>query len=306
MPDEHGNMTPEESFNAALNQEVTPEASQAAGAAQDGTVATPTAPNAETGEQEPAAPKGNPNWEKAWENVPEPIREAQRGVFEEWDRSYDHLNARFKPYEEFEAQGIDPRYLEQAMQVMNALAEDPQNFYNTMREQFGFDQQQADAAAQGSAQALAGQEQYQSPEERRIAELQAQMAELQGGLTAQQQAQQEAYQQQQQQEYAQQVQQDLHTSLDTLAGKYGDFDREEVVRRALMNANTGRNPSIETAFFEQQAYERELLQKQARAPRVMGRGGAPGIQAPPQPAAPQNDDERYAAAMALAKSLAEG
>src|SRR6478736_90603 len=107
-------MTPEESFQQALGQAPTDGEFAAAGETPEPAAAEAPA------EQQPAAPRTNPNWDEAWTDVPEPIRQQQRTVFEKWDAGYNELQARHAPYAEYERRGYNPEFISQALAIQQA------------------------------------------------------------------------------------------------------------------------------------------------------------------------------------------
>lgn len=282
-------MTPEESFALATAEP----------AAETEALVAPPEVDAEPAAETPEAPgpKVNPIWEEAWgEDVPDEIKARQAQVFDKWDRNVKAVEARYAPYRQFEEQGIDPGYLAQAISIQQALLENPRGFYDQMAAQWGFEQAQAQAAA---AQQQAN-DPYESDEDRRLAEIQARLDAFEGQWTAQQQAAAEAQQRQAQTQY-------VESQLTDLSSKVGDYDREAVVERAILNATTGRNPSIEVAYYELKAQEDAILARHQRtAPKVLG-GGAPAAAKPPAaPRGPLTNDELLAKAMATAKEIADG
>ena len=283
-------MTPEESFEQALAGGPSAGDLAAAGDAMPD-AATPAAEPAAT----PEAPGINPNWEEAWTDVPAPIRERQRAVFEKWDRNHHEIEARFAPYKTFEQAGIPVESLSQAMAIQQQIIDNPRAFYDRMAEAWGFTQQQVDDAVNAMADAELDPS---DPVAQRIAVIEAREAQREALLLQQQQqAQQQAFQQAETQK--------INNELATLKQKVGDFDETAVMEWALKNAATNRNPSIEVAYYELKRYEDSILTRaQRQAPRVLG-GGAPAVNAIPQPEKMMTDEERLAAAMAMAKQMAE-
>lgn len=245
-------------------------------------------------DDEGGEPSGyNPSWDEAWADVPEPIREAQKPVFEKWDTGYKHLEAKFRPYQQFEEQGISPDVIQTALNMQAALLENPREFWERVGEHMGFTAAQSRKFAQDQMD----EQDDLTPEEqlaREVEELRQWREQQEQRFVMQQEQQRRA---QEEQFYVQSVQ----SELSDLRGRFGDFDEERVIERALANAIRGGNPSVENAFFE----VRQAAQRQAptrRAPQVLGGGG--GSAPAPQSAKPMTPDEQREAARALAARLA--
>ena len=237
----------------------------------------------------------NPAWDEAWADVPEPIRESQKQVFEKWDRNVQHLQAKFAPYKQFEEQGVTADALQQAYSIQQALVSDPRGFWDRMAETWGF--ASGAEAQQAYADANEDEDDPTASIQREIAELR-EWRESQENMTRQQMAQ---YQQQQEQL---QWQARINDELGSLKQKFRDVDENAVIERALLNATQGRNPSLENAYFEVRDYEDRIAQRaQRKAPRVMGAGGG-SSPAPQQKAL--TADEQAQASRDLAKRLAGG
>ena len=291
-------MTPEESFALATQQDPTPGEQAAAGEVQPTEPAPPAPSAAEPAEQAPVERKLNPIWDEAWADVPDPIRQQQRTVFEKWDANYNGLQARYAPYQKFEQQGYNPQYLETAIDIQRALVTDPEGFVRQAIQEFGltaFQAQQLQAAAQGQ------EEEFLDPQEQRLRQLEA--------LEAERQQQWEQQQQQYAAEQArQQGAQQVQAAIANLHQKYGDFDEERLVIWATGNAQAGRNPDLEVNLNEMLAWEAEVAQRAVRtAPRVNGTSTSVApIPAPTEPKKVASPDELLARAMQLGQQLAQG
>ena len=245
-------------------------------------------------EAEGAEPTGyNPSWDEAWADVPEPIREAQKPVFEKWDTGYKHLEAKHRPYQAFEEQGISADVIQTALNMQAVLLEDPRGFWERVGEHMGFTAAQSKQFAQDQ---MDGEEEPEDRVERELRELK----EWRDQQEASTRRQQEETQRQQQEAY---YVQSVNTEIAGLRQRFGQFDEERVIERALANAIRGGNPSVENAFFEvrQQAQQQQPARK---APAVLGGGG--GSAPAPAAAKPMTADEQREAARALATRLAGG
>jgi hypothetical protein len=280
-------MTPQESYDLAM-------ASIDENPVDDTPVDEP-----QGGEQQ--QPTGfNPAWEEAWKDVPDPIREQQRPFFEKMDRDYQELQARYTPYREFEQSGVLPERLQTAMQIQDALVEDPHAFWVKMAESWGFDRAQSNALANAATDDTDDSD--LTPAELR---LRNRLQALEQQELARSQQYQQSYADQQQQAFVASETQRVNDDLAALKAKVGNFNEELVVQWALKNATIGGNPSVEVAYYELQKYNEQVLaSQQRRSPRVLGSGGQPAIQQQAEPAKPLTDEDRLKRAMSLAKQMA--
>ena len=263
------------------------------------------------------------SWSSMEKLIPEPLHEDLKPVVEEWRRQYERVLDETQPYRAYSDQGVSAKDIELAISIQQALISDPKKFYEGLGETYGWNQQ-AQAAAPTLAQQYAAMGQAQPKPaapasewdsffgEEATPEQQAAMAadpRLLAAIEAQQarldqleQMQQQAIQTQQQEQAMAAGRAQLEGELANLESKYGQFDRAEVVKRAIANASAGQDPSVAKAFHELKDYE-DRLRKQfvsSRPPKVMGSGT--GIQ-PPVPADLSTDDLKREAALALAIRL---
>lgn len=258
------------------------------------------------------------SWASMEKLIPEPLHEELKPVVEEWRRQYERVLDETQPYRQYSQKGISAHDMELAINIQQALLSDPKRFYEGLGETYGWNQQpapttqpymQAPAPTAAPAQANEWDSFFG---ENATPEAQAAMAadpRLLQAIEAQQarldqleQMQQQAIQAQQQAQVAEMGRQQLEGELAGLEAKYGQFDRAEVVKRAIANASAGQDPSVAKAFHELKDYE-DRLRKQfvaTRPPKVMGSGT--GVQ-PPVPTDLSTDDAKREAALALAIRL---
>lgn len=289
-------MSAEESLQQALATEPT-EGEQQQAAASGGAEAVP----AEKAEE----PKTNGAWDEAWVDVPEPIKQQQRAVFEKWDRNVNKVQAEFAPYKDFAEAGVDGDTLKQAWALFQSLADDPRGMWDEIGKQWGFTRGETAQIAAAAAEAGIDADDLADPTLKEIRELRAL-------ITQQEERQQNFSAQQQQEQQAQATQAAIDAEFTTLQTKYGkmsDEELEEVAERAILNASKGINASIEKAYLEVQDYHDALAKRlnlTKAAPKVLG--GGSGSAAAPQPRAdgkPKTNDELLQEALAMAKSMAE-
>jgi hypothetical protein len=263
------------------------------------------------------------SWASMEKLIPEPLHEDLKPVVEEWRRQYERVLDETMPYRQYSEKGISAHDMELAINIQQALLQDPKRFYDGLGETYGWNQQPQQPAptlaqqyaAMGQAQpkpaapasewdsffgedATPEQQAAMAADPRLLAAIEAQQARL----DQLEQMQQQAVQAQQQAQIEAVGRQQLEGELAGLEAKYGKFDRAEVVKRAIANASAGQDPSVAKAFHELKDYE-DRLRKQfvsARPPKVMGSGT--GIQ-PPVPTDLSTEDAKREAALALAIRL---
>lgn len=255
------------------------------------------------------------SWRSVEKLVPEPLHEDLKPMVDEWRRQYERVLDETNPYRKYSELGVSDKDIEQALSVQRALLQDPKKFYDGLGEAYGWSAMQAAAAAavpapapkpaatsdsffSDWAESEEGQQAAQNVDPRllqAIEEQQARLAKLEEMQT-------QAIQQQEEARVREAGRVQLEQELSILEGKYGAFDREEVVKRAVANASSGGDPSVAKAFHELKDYE-EKIRKQfvsSRPPKVMGSGT--GI-TPPAPVDLSSDEAKRDAALALAIRL---
>lgn len=204
---------------------------------------------------------GHPAWSSYLEDLPESVRPLVAPKFEEWDKNVQQLtqkvHSRYEPLREWEplASEYDPEIAMQALQLMEALNEDPRRVYDALAENFGFGQTQA-PSGQGqddNADFLDEDGNPLDPRIQNVEQMTNAMAEI---LLAQQRIQQEA------QEDA-----ELENYLQELADTHGDYDEEYVLAQMHMGVDG------EEAVRKYHELVGQARQSQPNAPTVLGSGG---------------------------------
>jgi hypothetical protein len=97
----------------------------------------------------------------------------------------------------------------------------------------------------------------------------------------------------------------MEIELASIRQKYGEYDEEEVVRRAVANHHVDGDASLTRAFHEykdmEARYMADISSKQKSAPKVMG--ASSGMVPSEPPAKLDTDDARRQAALELAIRL---
>lgn len=270
----------------------------------------------------PVESDGPISWSEIESIVPEPLHEDIRPLVEDWRRQYQRVMEESTPFRRFAEQGYSEKDMDMALQVQRALVQDPRKFYDGLGDTYGWNreaqlaeqisQQQAMLQAQQQMQPQqfgdsnymdewgnpVGQQQ-QAPAESQLSQ---QLAQTQQRLEQMEQYQQEQTNQLQQEREAAAGRAQLESELNQLEEKYGQFDRKEVIKRAIGNSSQGANPSVAKAFHELRDYEEGVRRKYAsnRPPKVMGSGNG---MTPAAPADLSSNESRREAALALAIRL---
>jgi hypothetical protein len=243
--------------------------------------------------QEGTGDGGNPAWGELLGVIPQELHSQVVPHLQKWDQGvqkrFTEVQSKYQPFEQFVSNGVEPSQLETALQVMEAIEQNPQAVYESLGQQFGFGQQLP--AGQGQGQADPSEEMWEgvSPQFREQFEsLKNEHETLRGvaGTMAQMMLQN--------QETSQQAQEDAE--LDQL---YDGLMQDPEF--AQLNQNGEAEPYINSLLMAgmepQQAMEQfklfvgHVMKTSARpaAPRVMGSGGMiPGQGVDPRKLSPQD------------------
>lgn len=272
----------------------------------DDPIVDDAAPESETSD-------GPISWSKFAEDLPEPLHEQFKPIVDEWSRQYQRVSEEAAPYYKLRESGFTPEEIEMAANLQRALATDPEGFYKNMGEAYGYAQRQQLAEIQQQIQELRQPQQQtersgnwweddentpasnaappQTVEDPRYSQLEAELEQLRN-------MQEQVLERQRLDEGRAQ----MEIELANIRNKYGEFDEEEVVRRALANHSQSGDASLTRAFHELKDYENRVAErivaKQRSAPKVMGSASSM------PPAAPavtlDTEDARRQAALELA------
>jgi hypothetical protein len=137
---------------------------------------------------------GHPAWEEALAELPEGLRPLVTPTFEKWDKGVQERLAKEKeiyaPWKELIDAQVDPAAAAQALNLMQAIDNDPAGVIKVLQEAYGLTKAEAKAVVADVQQTPTGEE--LSPEAKRIAELEARLNEVATGVQAQTKAQQDA------------------------------------------------------------------------------------------------------------------
>ena len=155
------------------------------------------------------------------ERVPESVRGVIEPIFKEWDSNvtqrFQGVHSQYEwaqPWKEI-AENYEPDTVSQAIEVLSALEQNPEGFYQALAQAYNF--------GQGQGQQVPGQ-QGDPNEEMEVDPRFSQLEETVGTLA------QLMLDRQQQEEYSAEEQQ-LMSELQTLQQQHGDFDMDYVITK---------------------------------------------------------------------------
>jgi hypothetical protein len=249
------------------------------------------------------------SWSKFSEDLPEPLHEQFKPIVDEWSRQYDRVTEEATPYRQLREAGFTPEEISMAANLQRALAEDPQGFYEQMGQAYGYAQAQQLAELTQEVSQLRQQpattegnwweEDVNAPGAQAAEQVfDPRVAQLEQEIESLREMQEQVLDRQRMDEGRAQ----MEIELTNIRGKYGEFDEEEVVRRALANYSLDGDASLSRAFHETKDLEERVAQryatKQRSAPKVMG--AASGMPAGAPAKAIDSEEGRRAAALELA------
>jgi hypothetical protein len=236
---------------------------------------------------------GNPAWQEFLEVLPTQLHSQVTPVLEKWDRGvqerFQKIHEEYEPYkayDPFKEAGVDPETIDYALNIMQALNDDPRKMWEAMAEYYKFaDEAQAQDSDDDDEYSFDGD--VKDPRVDRL----EQGVEVMANMLLQKQ------------EAEQQAQQDaeLENEIATLKDKHGDFDEGYVLTYAINN-----EVDLESAISAYQDLERQIAQKiQApAAPSVIGAGGGTVGVNRPDPAK-MSPAERKALAVQMLQAAAQ-
>ena len=95
--------------------------------------------------------KGNPAWGEILDKTPAALHPMMTPVFEKWDKNFQEVQTKYAPYKEYVDKGVTPETINQSLQIMRLLNENPRAVFDqmveTFKDEWGLTQQQAEQAA---------------------------------------------------------------------------------------------------------------------------------------------------------------
>lgn len=236
--------------------------------------------------------KLNPAWEPLMSELPEYFHDKAKGHLSKWDENYRKLESDYKatqekyaPYEPYV--GTDPVSLQNAMNVWDAINNEPKKVYDLLTEHLI------------SLGLMPGPKDENTPDNEGE-QLDPQFQEMQRRQADLDQRQQRIDQYIQQQDYNREVashESAIDKQVRGVVEKYGNaVDIEDLMSRMFVQAQSGKGYNAEQAFNEQKATFQRLYQRQAQgrsAPQVIPNTGSPAPSGEIKPE-DMNEDQRKA------------
>lgn len=203
----------------------------------------------ETGNQFQKAeePAVNPAWNPVLENIPPEFHNKLIPHFKEWDSNYqkgldkvrNEVQSQYSAYQPFVEQGVEPQNIEQALTLMQALNDNPQQVLEALQQSIGGDQ--------GSNETHQVDPDHYDPDDitnhPKFQELENNFNALVEAMESETQAQQE------QRQYEESLK-EIETTVETLTPQfqehYGfEMDTEQVLRLAIQNMEMGEADNLD-------------------------------------------------------------
>ncbi len=211
----------------------------------------------------------NPAWDSVLSALPEEFHKIVTPEFQKWDQAaqqkIEAANAELKQFESFKPfveNGFTAADLDQGVQLLHQINQNPQAVYNALAEAYDLTPAQVEAAMEGEGDDDEEPETFFDP---RVDQLQQGVELIAQNLLDQQQ-----------QKLNDQAERDLDAELKGLHEKHGDFNEQYVLSLKAVNPDM----DLETAVQNYNAMAQSILQQNPRpfAPSVMGNsGGGAGL-----------------------------
>ena len=110
------------------------------------------APVIDSGEGQPGQ-GGNPAWNELLSQVPQELHSQVIPHLQRWDagvtKRFQEVQTKYKPYEDFASRGVSPDQINLALNVAQAIVDNPQAVYQQLGERYGFGQPEGQPQVQG-------------------------------------------------------------------------------------------------------------------------------------------------------------
>lgn len=203
----------------------------------------------------------NPSWNEYLAEIPQELHEKVIPAFQKWDSGVQNMvqkvHSEYEPWKPF-ISATDPQTANWALQVLNAIENDPKTVYDALNEYYKFNE--ADNPA-GSATEQGRQEpglMDNLQDHPMMKQMQTQLQTM-ANLLMQQKAQE------------MEAQEDARLSQELAAAekKFGKFDEEYVIAKLMANPNA----TVESAVQAYHQWAQNQSQTYRPRPLVMGAGG---------------------------------
>lgn len=231
----------------------------------------------------------NPAWNEVYNFIPDEHKEAAKETFGKWDSNFqkeiEKVQSKYEPYSFLTEKGVSGDDVRMALNIVEAIQNNPEDFYRNFGNSFGFANKEAETPAQDQGLFDSAQSQNGAipPEvSKELSELRKGFDTVSQILLQKQQAEDEA-----------RKDQELQTELNSLRKEHGDFD-EGFVLTQMMNGADGK-AAVEA--YQQLVERIRTEDNRPKAPRLLGsgNGGIPGNNRPDVSKMPSSDVNKLVA-----------
>lgn len=211
----------------------------------------------------------NPAWNEFLQVIPQELHEKVTPLLQKWDQGvndrFQKVHSEYEPWKDI-TKSTDPETTRWALNVLNALNENPKMVYDALGDWMkdsGIDAGQIQQAVQQQQQGLStgqGQQGPEDPYKQQFDGLQQQVRLMTEFLQAQQQNQE-----------SQQMDYQVAQEFDAASKKYGLSPQDEQFVSGLVLQNPGI--SIDQAAQQFNEFRNQVAQTHRPAPLIMGSGG---------------------------------
>lgn len=206
----------------------------------------------------------NPAWNDLLGIVPEMLHSQVTPHLEKWDKNYQEginkVHSQYEPYKPYLDNNIPPEQINYALQLVNAIDQNPADVIAALQEYAGIEaqqQQEGEPGQQGQVGDSEVPEWLNHPEFKGMKQMVETMAQL---MVQQNYSQQEAAEDQA-----------LNEELDSLHEQYGDYDEEWVLTRAANNPAVPLEDHVKA--YQEFVSQIRTESRRPPGPKVMGAGG---------------------------------
>lgn len=218
----------------------------------------------------------NPSWNEALELLPdEYLRNKVTPVFQKWDENnnkrFTELQTRYQPYQELVDNNVEFDRIKAAFEFQNRVASNPEETFKALAGHLGYDVESFVKAGENNSDPDGIDP--DDAEDPRLAELRKTQEGMLNLLA------QREYEKQEQARVEQETQwfEETKSELNRLTEKYGEFDKNRVVRESLAIAEqTGKAVDFEAGVRSLAEFARTAFKNSAsaKAPGVFSGNGS--------------------------------
>lgn len=237
---------------------------------------------------------GNPAWNGLLEKLPAEFHNLVRPELEKWDKNFQEMTTKYKPYEDFVSSGIEKDHIMRSLNLYQNLSTNPQGFYEVLGQRLGITAEQAQQVVEDST------------DEDGVVDLDDNVPDVVKkqleGLSAGQEQMRQYIEAEAHRKQVEAETQAIDEHFARLREKHGTFNEKAVMERAMLQMANGQSPDLDKAFAEYQQFVNEIRQTPTagqKAPIVMPTGGGVPGSGLNKPVAEYTEEDRAAAFKAM-------